>query len=246
MYSCYIIDDEEHAIETLTGYVKRHPGLELIGSNINPLKAIEEVKNHRGGVDIVFLDVDMPELSGLAVADILSGHSTIIFTTAYPNYALQAYEKNVSDFLLKPISFERFTRSVNKIQNLIKSQQPAEQPVMAEDEHFFINPGTKGKVVQLRFSDIQYIEGLKNYVIIYTADDKYITYLSIQDVEKAIPQTRFARIHKSFIVNVDQIKYIDSNQVFMPQNMQLPVGRSFKDDFFNLVQNRTLKSGRKR
>jgi len=244
MYTCYIIDDEEHAIDTLVGYVDRYPGLNLIGSNINPVKAIDEILNAESDIDIVFLDVDMPELSGLDVADIISSHSSIIFTTAFPNYAVQAFEKNGSDFLLKPISFERFTKSVTKVQNLIKSQKVAEHP--AEEEYFFINPGTKGKVVQLKYSDIQYIEGLKNYVMIYTADNKYITYLSIQEIEKSIPATKFTRIHKSFIVNIDKIKYIDSNQVFIGQNIQLPIGRLFKDHFFDLVHAKTLKSGRKR
>ena len=243
MYTCYIIDDEEHAIDTLVGYVDRYPGLNLVGSNINPLKAIDEIINSENEIDIVFLDVDMPELSGLDVADIISSHSSIIFTTAFPNYAVQAFEKNGSDFLLKPISFERFTKSVTKVQNLIKTQKAAGNT--AEEDHFFINPGGKGKVVQLSYSDILYIEGLKNYVVIYTADNKYITYLSIQEVEKSIPLTKFTRIHKSFIVNIDKIKYIDSNEVFIAQNIQLPIGRLFKDHFFDLVHAKTLKRGRK-
>ena len=244
MNTCYIIDDEEHAIDTLVGYVDRYPGLNLVGSNINPVNAIDEIMNAENDIDIVFLDVDMPELSGLDVADIISSQSSIIFTTAFPNYAVQAFEKNGADFLLKPISFERFTKSVTKVQNLIKSHKLTDHP--AEEEYFFINPGTKGKVMQLRYSDILYIEGLKNYVMIYTADNKYITYMSIQEIEKSIPAAKFSRIHKSFIVNVDKIKYIDSNQVFIDQNVQLPIGRLFKDDFFDLVHAKTLKIGRKR
>jgi two-component system LytT family response regulator len=244
MYTCYIIDDEEHAIDTLVGYVERYPGLNLVGTNINPVKAVDAIINSEDKIDIVFLDVDMPELSGLDVADILSSHTSIIFTTAFPNYAVQAFEKNGADFLLKPISLERFTKSVTKVQNLIKSQKATDHP--PEEEYFFINPGSKGKVVQLRYSDILYIEGLKNYVMIYTDDNKYITYLSIQEVEKSIPSAKFTRIHKSFIVNIDQIKFIDSNQVFVTQSIQLPIGRLFKDNFFDLVHAKTLKSGRKR
>ena len=244
MNTCYIIDDEEHAIDTLLGYVDRYPGLSVVGSNINPLKAIDDIINRQNDIDIVFLDVDMPELSGLDVADIISSHASIIFTTAFPNYAVQAFEKNGSDFLLKPISFERFTKSVIKVQNLVKTKKAAEHP--AEDEYFFINPGIKGKMVQLRYSDILYIEGLKNYVMIYTDDNKYITYLSIQEIEKSIPASKFIRIHKSFIANIDKINYIDSNQVFIGQNLHLPIGRLFKDHFFDLVNAKSLKSGRKR
>ena len=196
MYTCYIIDDEEHAIDTLVAYIDRYPGLNLVGSNIKSLlKAIDEIINAESDVDIVFLDVDMPELSGLDVADIISSHCSIIFTTAFPNYAVQAFEKNGSDFLLKPISFDRFTKSVNKVQALIKLQKAAEHPI--DEEYFFIKPGAKGKVIQLRYSDILYIEGLKNYVMIYTADNKYITYLSIQEVEKSIRADQIYRGYTS-------------------------------------------------
>jgi DNA-binding LytR/AlgR family response regulator len=240
--TCYVIDDEEHAIDTLIGYINKLPGLHLAGSNINPLEAIDEVINSTPA-DIVFLDVDMPELSGLDAADIISPHAAIIFTTAFPNYAVQAFEKNGADFLLKPISFERFTKSVNKVQGLIKSKKQTEQP--PEDDHFFINPGIKGKVIQLSYSDIVYIEGLKNYVVIYTGTEKHITYLSIGELEKSIPASRFIRIHKSFIINIDKIKSIDGNKVMLGQSSVLPIGHLFKDNVINMVHARTLKSGRK-
>jgi two-component system LytT family response regulator len=242
MNTCYVIDDELHAVETLVGYIKKSPGLNLLGSNINPLAAIDEIINLTP-VDIVFLDVDMPELSGLDAADIISPHAAIIFTTAYPNYAVQAFEKNGSDFLLKPISFERFTKSVTKVQNIIKLKKPPEQ--QPEDEHFFINPGVKGKVIQLSYSDIIYVEGLKNYVVIYTNEDKHITYLSMNEIEKLLPSTRFIRIHRSFIINIDKIKTIDGNKVILSQTIVLPLGNLFKDAFVNMVGARTLKSGRK-
>ena len=242
MYTCYVIDDEYHAIETLTGYISKFPGLNLIGSCINPLKAIDEITNSTQ-VDIVFLDVDMPELSGLDVADIISPYAAIIFTTAYPNYAVQAFEKNGSDFILKPISFERFTKSVTKVQNLIRSKKLAEQHT--EDEHFFINPGVKGRMIQLSYSEIIYIEGLKNYVVIYTHEGKFITYLSMREIEKSIPMSRFVRIHKSYIINVDRIKSIDGNNVILSQTLELPIGISFKDSFINVINSKMLRSGRK-
>src|SRR6185437_2356626 len=121
MTTCYVIDDEEHAIDTLVGYINKIPGLKLVGTNTNPLEAIEEIRN-RQRADIVFLDVDMPELSGLDVADIISPFTSVIFTTAFPNYAVQAFEKNGSDFILKPISFERFTKSVMKVKDMLRSK----------------------------------------------------------------------------------------------------------------------------
>jgi two-component system LytT family response regulator len=211
MNTCYVIDDEEHAIDTLTGYINKFPGLDLIGTSINPLIAMNEIRENP--VDIVFLDVDMPEISGLDVADIISSFTSVIFTTAFPNYAMQAFEKNGSDFLLKPISFDRFTKSVIKVQNLIRNKNHVDAP--AADGYFFINPGIKGKMVKLNYSDITYVEGLKNYVVIYTTEGKHITYLSMKEVEKAIPNDQFVRIHKSYIINLNKIKSIDGNNVIL-------------------------------
>jgi len=241
MNTCYVIDDEYHAIDTLIGYINKFPGLNLVGSNTNPLEAINEIRN-AAQVDIVFLDVDMPELSGLDVADIISPYTSVIFTTAYPNYAVQAFEKNGSDFILKPISFERFTKSVTKVQNLLRSKNMTDQP--PANEHFFINPGIKGRMIQLSYADILYIEGLKNYVVIYTTEGKYITYLSMREIEKAIPLSKFIRIHKSYIVNIDRIKSIDGNNVILAQSNELPIGISFKDSFINMINTMTLRSRR--
>jgi two-component system LytT family response regulator len=187
--------------------------------------------------------VDMPQLSGLEVADILSPYTTIIFTTAFPNYAVQAFEKNSADFLLKPISFERFTKSVTKVQNIIRLKTQSVQP--KEEEHFFINPGARGRSVQLSFSETIYIEGLKNYVVIHTADEKHITYLSMSEIEKALPPSRFIRIHKSYIVNIDKVKTIEGNTITMSSKIELRIGESFKEAFTNFVTTKTLKSGRK-
>jgi len=241
MNTCYVIDDEEHAIDTIVGYINKFPGLELIGTSINPLIAINEIREKP--VDIVFLDVDMPELSGMDVADIISPFTAIIFTTAFPNYALQAFEKNGSDFLLKPISFDRFTKSVTKVQNLIRSKHQSE--VSVNNGYFFINPGVKGKMIKLNYADILYIEGLKNYIVIYTVEGKHITYLSMKEVEKAIPDDQFVRTHKSYIINLNKIKSIDGNSVIMVPNIELPIGISFKDAFFDIIDTKTIRSGRK-
>jgi len=243
MTNCYVIDDEEHAIDTIVNYINRFPGLNLIGSSINPLQGIHDVRNAER-VDIVFLDVDMPELSGMDVADIISSFTSVIFTTAYPNYALQAFEKNGSDFLLKPISFDRFTKSVTKVQTLI-SNKNSNSGQSNEEEYFFINPGVKGKMIQLNYADILYVEGLKNYIVIYTTESKHITYLSMKEVEKGLPQSKFIRIHKSYIVNINKIRSIDGNNVILSQNSELPIGTSFKDSFIEMINTKTLRSGRK-
>lgn len=242
MNTCYVIDDENHAIDTLVGYIIKTPSLKLVGFNTNPLVAMEEISNTEN-VDIVFLDVDMPELSGLEVADILSSRSAVIFTTAFPNYAVQAFEKNGSDFILKPISFERFTKSVHKVQNLIKSKKTVSTP--AENENFFFNPGVKGRMIQLNYADILYVEGLKNYVVIYTNDNKYITYLSLTEVENSVPSSKFSRIHRSYIVNLNKIKSIDGNNVILSNSVTLPIGSSFKDSFINVINTKMLRTSRK-
>jgi DNA-binding LytR/AlgR family response regulator len=240
MNTCYVIDDDYYSIKVLSGYIAKMPDLKLIGSSLSPLQAIHDI-NERKDVDIVFLDIDMPELSGLDVADMIAPSANIIFTTAHDRYAVRAFEKNGYDFLLKPISFERFIASVTKVKRLINTGRTSDNL----PDCFFINPGVKGKLIRLDYSEILYIEALKNYIIIYTPTDKHITYSSMKEVESAVPDTRFVRIHKSYIVNIEKIKLIDGNMVVLPNEVVLPMGPLFKNNLIRIIDAITLGGGRK-
>jgi two-component system LytT family response regulator len=244
MTKCYIIDDELHAIETLKGYIEKIPELELIGTAQNPLIGFNEVLTKNA--DITFLDVDMPELSGLEVADLISKNTAIIFTTAFSNYAVEVFEKNVADFLLKPISFEKFIKAINRVKTKLQSMQVVKPitDVKEENDYIFINPGIKGKMTKIYLKDITYIEGLQNYILIYTDDNKYLTYLTMKEIEAGIGNKYFKRIHKSYIVNLEKITSVERGKVIIKPKIELNIGLMYKEAFFEQIRSKTINSGR--
>lgn len=239
MFTCYIVDDESHAIETLASYIKKAPGLELLGSSTNPLEALELI-NNTVHPDITFLDIDMPQLSGLDLAGLINDRTKVIFTTAFPDYALGAFEKNAADYLLKPISFERFLNSVKKVGEQIKTQKP-NHPA---NDHIFIKTNIKGKVTRLNFTDIVYVESIKNYVIIFTADEKMITYLTMKELEAALPSERFFRVHKSYIVNAERIKTVNGVNILLQNNISIPLGQIYKAALQDYINTKLVSSSR--
>lgn len=238
---CFIIDDEQHAIDTLTKYVQKIPELKIVGSSTDAITALSMLKKINS-VDIVFLDVDMPGLSGIELAELIPFKTNIVFTTAHAGYALNAFELNAIDFLLKPISFPKFLKTVEKLSMTIAPAQADEQ---VSNESIFINPGIRGKVIQLRFSDILYVEGLKNYVILYTkGGGKNITYLKMNEIMEALPARYFSRIHKSFIINRNFIVAVEGNQVQLVEQIKVPLGISYKNSFMQLIAIMTVKTNR--
>lgn len=240
MLKCYVVDDEPHAIETLVNYIEKSPDLQLVGTCQNPIQAIGEISVLRP--DITFLDIDMPELSGLQLADMIGAETVVIFTTAFKSYALEAFEKNASDFLLKPVTFERFLKSVKKVSDLLRKISEGHRITR---DYFFINPGVKGKLIKLHFSEIIYIEGLQNYIQIFTGDNKYITYLNMKEIEAGLPATLFSRIHKSYIINNERIKSVEGNKVILNTTTQLPIGANFKSAFMARIGENFIRTSRK-
>lgn len=243
MTTCYIVDDEHHAIEVLARYIQNTPGLWLVGSEENPLQALDAIASGKIVADITFLDVDMPQLSGVDLAGLINSRTTVVFTTAYPDYAYQAFEKNAADFLLKPISYERFLRAVSKVKDL---QQP--RPIIPSTErndgYFYIKTDVKGKFVRVNFGEINYVEAMQNYVCIQTSTEKLITYLSMKEVEEHLPAPDFARVHKSFIVHLPKVKSIEGNQVVLGNGTVVPIGLSYKTALLELINGKLLKSKR--
>lgn len=239
MYKCFIIDDESHAIETLKKYANDSGQLEVIGTSQNPLEAVKYINAHKD-IDITFLDIDMPEISGLDVADLIYDNTAIIFTTGHAGYAVQGFEKNISDFLLKPISFERFLKSLNKI---IKKLDQKEQEEPKNDSYFFVNPGIKGKMLKINFHDVEFIEGLNNYIVIHTPQNNHIIYLTMKEIEAGLPTEIFIRVHKSYIVNINKVTLMEGNKI-MIDKVVLPIGSSFKDKMLKKINSNIIKTNR--
>lgn len=239
MTTCYVVDDEQHAIDVLSRYIQNTPGLKLVGLEENPLHALDTITSGKVSADITFLDVDMPQLSGVDLAGLINSCTTVVFTTAYPDYAFQAFEKNAVDYLLKPISYERFLRAVAKVKESLKPKAKKQ-----EDAYFFIKADVKGKFVKVSIEDIVYVEAMQNYVRIQTSSERLTTYLSMKEIEEHLPTADFTRVHKSFIVNNAKVKSVEGNQIMLSNENSVSLGPSYRATFLEMINAKLLKSKR--
>jgi DNA-binding LytR/AlgR family response regulator len=227
--TCIVIDDEPLARQGMELHIANVGSLQLLGSFSNPLAAADFMRKEE--VDLMFLDINMPELSGLDFLKALRDAPLVIFTTAYPQYALESYELDAIDYLVKPIRIERFLKAVNKAENHLKLlQQEAKNSHVEKIEDDFVFIKADRKFFKINFKDILYIEGLKDYVVIYTIDNKIITSMNVKTISAQLPAAVFARVSKSYIVNVKHINSFDNELVYINGN-EIPIGQSFKDDF---------------
>jgi DNA-binding LytR/AlgR family response regulator len=227
--TCIVVDDEPLARQGMEMNIGQVSFLQLMGSFSNALAASDCLRKEN--VDLMFLDINMPELSGLDFLKSLRDAPLVIFTTAYPQYALESYELDAVDYLVKPIRIERFLKAVNKAAHhlrLLQHEGNTNQVEKIEDDFVFIKADRK--YFKIWFKDIFYIEGLKDYVIIYTADNKIITCMNVKTIAAQLPPALFARVSKSYIVNMLHITSFDTDIVYIKNN-EIPLGQSFKEDF---------------
>lgn len=239
--SCYVVDDEQHAIDLLQAFIERTPGLYLKGATTDPLVALAEVGS-AVPPDVCFADVDMPRLSGMEFAGMASIHTRVIFTTSYPEYAVEAFEKNAFDYLLKPIAYERFLKAIMKIRKHVLETKGGDA---GNPGFIFVHSDVKGKVVKVVTDDIIYIEAAQNYVRIVATDAKYMTYLTMEEIAADLPKTSFMRVHRSFIINTARIKSMEHGQVTLDHQTVIPLGRVYKDQLVALMKQRLVQSARK-
>ncbi|SIT95247.1 LytR/AlgR family response regulator transcription factor [Pontibacter indicus] len=241
MITCYIVDDEAHAIQVLTRYIQQTPGLQLLGSEENPLLALDAITRGLYKPDIVFADVEMPQLSGVKLAELLAPHTRVVFTTAYSGFALDAFDRDAVDYLLKPILYERFLVSVTRI----RERRNALSPFSGKEEAYcYVKGDSRGKLVRVVLSHIQYIQAMQNYLILHLRDKKVITYLTLQELEERLPAGAFTRVHKSFIVPYAKVHTVEGNQVILENQDVVPLGPSYREPFLQNVNARLIKSKR--
>ncbi|KFC23335.1 LytR/AlgR family response regulator transcription factor [Epilithonimonas lactis] len=217
---CIIVDDEPLAIQLLENYVMKIPFLELVFSSENPIEALEYIQNNEA--DLIFLDIQMPELSGINFMKIVGDKLKYILTTAYSEYALEGYEHNVIDYLLKPIPFGRFEKSALKAQERFPTNETS------ANSYFFVK--SSGQQHKINFDEILYVESIKDYVNIKTENQEYIVLDTLKSLESHLPEN-FARVHKSFILNLDKIEKIDVRNVFLNSGKEIPIGETYKSEF---------------
>lgn len=234
-YTCLIVDDEQLARKLLQEFVTKVPALELKGMCKNPLEAMEIM--HTQAIDILLLDIQMPELTGVEFLKTMKNRPATIFTTAYSEYALEGYQLDVVDYLVKPFSLDRFILAINKAMEFIDLRRMAvgQNHELPKDKQFLLLHADH-KIYKVLLTDILYIEGLKEYVSYYTREKRIIVLQSLKSIEENLPSDRFIRVHRSYIVPIDRIKTLDGNQVQIGDKL-IPVGRSYKEEVLRRVFN---------
>ncbi len=234
-----IVDDESAAIKILENYISRLSYVENIASFSNPVEALTFVNEN--SIDVVFLDINMPHLTGFGFMDMLKGSTKVVLTTAYSEYALDGYKYDVVDYLTKPVPFDDFLKAVQKVQNRFS---PATKQEAADDIHDYIMVKTehKGKYMKVKFDEILYIESLKNYVAINTIkEEKIITLLTMKELVDRLPTDFFIRTHKSYIVSLNHLKYVDGGEiVLLSAEDKIPLGITYRDNFFELLERKMV------
>ncbi|MFT6871471.1 MAG: two-component system LytT family response regulator [Roseivirga sp.] len=226
---CVIVDDEPLAIEILEEYIKKVPWLVLKESVDSGLGAIDYLNSN--SVDLVFLDIQMPDLSGIQVAKLTKGKCDIIFTTAYHEYAVEGFELAAKDYLLKPISFERFLKSVQRLKEF-KVEKASKTT-----DYIFVK--VEYTIKKIRLDKIRYIEGMKDYLRIVTTEEKVMTLQSFSRLLPALPNDRFVRVHKSYVVSLDAIDSVEKSKVKIGDQL-IPISETYKDAFFKMVKDNTI------
>jgi DNA-binding LytR/AlgR family response regulator len=234
MINCLIVDDEPIARNGMLEYIEQVEFLHAVAVCKNAIEASSALQNNH--IDLVFLDIQMPKITGIDFLKNLSNPPLVIFTTAFPEYAIEGYELNVLDYLLKPISFERFFKAVVKAQ--LQLNLRSKQEVTSTESYFFIK--SNQKIEKIFIGDILYIEALSNYVILHTKNKKHIVYMSFKGIESQLPGHLFLKIHKSFIVAVNAIQTIDNNEVLLADHI-LPISKSYRSLVMDRVEKNLFK-----
>lgn len=222
------IDDEPLALQLVKGYVEKTPSLELAGAFDNPIDAVAFIKS--ADVDLVLLDIQMPDLTGTELARVIAGGPKVIFTTAYDKYALEGFRLDAVDYLLKPFSYAEFLKAVNKAEILIASERSRLPSLEVSNDFLFVK--SESRLRRINFSEIHYIEGLKDYVKIWLKDEKkpVLSLSTLKALESRLPDDRFMRVHRSFIVNLETVRIIERGRIVFGE-LRIPVTDQYKDNF---------------
>lgn len=232
IYRCVALDDQLFATGIIAAYINKIPDLHLVKATTNVFDVLKIVDE--GLVDLVFLDIQMPELNGIQFLKLCGNKCKVILTTAYPEYALQGFDLDVVDYLLKPIAFERFQKAIDKFRLLMMAAAPPSNTPTQRD-YVLLKGDAKNKFHQIKFSDILFVKGLNNYISIYTKAQQIIIYMSLKEIIHLLPEDLFCRVHRSYIVSLEHIKLIDRRLLFIGGH-SIPISDGYKVDFFSKVK----------
>lgn len=238
MIRCIAIDDEPLALKQIGAYIEKTPFLQLAAAFENAFDALEYINANE--VDLMFVDINMPDLNGMDFVKSMDNPPRVIFTTAYSQYAIEGFKVDALDYLLKPIAYTDFLKSANKAQGWFDMQQRPSEEVSAESDFLMIK--SEHKLIRVNLSDIKYIEGMREYVRIHLSSQKAImSLMSMKKLEEALPQTQFMRVHRSFIVNLNKITVIERNRIIFDKDIYIPVSEQYKAAFQGFLDKNFLK-----
>jgi len=235
MINCIVIDDEPLAIKLMSNYVNKHENLKLVGEYLDPIKALHEIENI--DVDLIFLDIQMPQLSGIQFLKILNNRIPVILTTAYDEYALESYKYKVVDYLLKPINFERFSQAIDKYQdfNVIQKTESESTTIRSENSNsIFIKSGHR--TIRIELKQVHYMESKGDYLYIFTNGEVTKTLENLKDIMLRL-SPNFLRCHRSFIVNMNLVDFIENNRITLGENY-IPISRAYLSEVQKYIQER--------
>ena len=230
---CIIIDDESLAISVIENHLKNFDYIEIVETFTNPLKAYRVLEQEK--IDLIFLDINMPQISGFAFIENLSYKPLIVITTAYREYAVKSFEINILDYLVKPIPFDRFLKTINKVYQHVFMSSNKVEAVFQQEPHIFLK--VNKKLLKTNLNDILYIESLKDYIKVITVLGDYVVHKSLTAISEELPQSNFMRIHRSYTVSINKVTALEGNTVEI-SNRKIPIGRNYtkqaKERIFNI------------
>ena len=235
---CIIIDDEPLAAEVVSNYLKEFSNMKLVGVFTNALEALELVET--GKVEVVFIDINMPKMNGLEFIRNINKKPYFIITTAYREYAVESFDLDVLDYLVKPIPFSRFLKSVNKVSQKIHTDKSLENSLeKGPTEKSFIFLKVDKKLIKIKFEDIHYIESLKDYIKVFTSSGNFLAHKSLTSITEELPKNQFLRLHRSFTVALDKIQALEGNSILI-EDQRIPIGRKYINHAKDVILNTSM------
>ncbi len=235
MIRTLIVDDEPLALQVLENHINQLPNLELVAKCKNAIEANKILTEEK--IDLICLDIKMPQITGIDFLKSLKNPPCVIFTTAYDKYAIESYDLAAVDYLLKPISFDRFFKAINKVSEFLNSKHES----MADDDYFYVKADKK--LIKIKYDDIIYIEGLKDYVIIRKENSRVITLQTMKSLDEKLPAKQFIRVHRSFIINIDKINSIMGNMIEVKEKGKeklIPIGKNYKEELMKVIEGKRI------
>ena len=237
MIKCVIIDDEQPSINVVKAYIQKIPGLQLMGTAINPIEGIELVRNTKA--EVVFLDIQMDEMNGIEVKQVLDPSIKVVFCTAYSEFAVTSYDLDAVDYLIKPIAFGRFVKAVQKLSDKLLPGIPSSEAI--PHDYFYVKAEHKGKMIKIDIDDIDYIESRSNYVAFHRGSDVTLAYLTLKDLELRLPPSQFTRVHKSYIVALNRITAFENGSLLLKnKSARIPLGNNYKEVFMERMKGKLI------